>query len=269
MSNVLIVAKKEFSDLSNSKLVLIILAFYMLMLITSVYTIYINVINNPKALVFMEPGYDACYFGSLVAIVLGFSTMSAETSGNALNTILVKPLYRDSIINGKIIGAVTFLSWVFWITVAIYTLAIYLIIGNSFAPYIILYLERLPFIFVLYLLCSILFYSLSISTSILFKNQSFALFIGLLLWIILIYFLHDTIIVQNLTNSMNFLFGSQYSSLLDTLSPISMIRSILAADVNDIGVWIFEEASSIFILVLYCFVSMILAYTAFLKRDVT
>lgn len=268
MSNVMIIAKKEFLDLLNSKLVLIILAFYMIMILTSFYIIYNSNINDPKGLILMEPGYDVCYFGSLVAVVLGFSSMSIETSGKALNTLLVKPLYRDTIINGKMMGVLVFLSWIFWITAAVYTLAIYLIVGNLISPYIIFYVERLPFIFLLYLLCSMLFYSISVLMTILFKEQSFALFMGLLFWIILVSFMNDVVIVQNIADSLNLLSGGQYFSLINTSSPISMIRSILGEDVDSIDAWVFRDVSKIFVLMLYCFVSTILAYVAFLWRDV-
>lgn len=269
MNGMLIVAKKEFQDLLNSKLVLIILAFYMLMLLTSFYVINTTGVTIPKGLILMEPGYDACYFGGLVAVVLGFSSMSVETSGKALNTLLVKPLYRDTIINGKLIGAFALLSWIFWITAAVYTLALYLIVGNLISPYIVLYIERLPFVFLLYLLCSMLFYSLSMLMSVMFKEQSFALFMGLLSWIILAFFMHDIVIVQNISDSLSILFGGQYFSLVDTISPMSMIRAILGEDVNSIGAWISNDILEFFMLALYCFITTIMAYVAFIRRDVT
>jgi len=268
VGNALIVAKKEFQDLLNSKLVLIILFFYMLMLISSFVSIYMNGVNDPKGLILMEPGYDSCYFGSLVAVVLGFLSMSVETTGKSLNTLIVKPLYRDTIINGKVLGVLVFFTWIFWVTVAIYTLAIYLISGNSISPFIILYLERLPLVFLLYMLCSLLFYSLSMLMSILFKEQSFALFMGLLSWIILVYFLQDVVIVQNISDSLNLLLGGQYFSIVSILSPISRIRLILGDNVDNIGAWVSMDAFNCFVLLFYCLITMVLAYIAFLRRDV-
>jgi len=272
MGSVLIVARKEFRDLLSSKLVLIILAFYMLMLLASVYSIYVDAdsgsIINSKRLILMEPGYDACYFGSLVAIVLGFSSMSVETSGKALNTLLVKPLYRDAVINGKLLGMLAFLSWIFWITVAVYTLAIYFIDSDLISPYILLYVERLPFVFLLYLLCSMLFYSLSVLMSIVFKEQSFSLFMGLLSWIILVYLMLDITIVQNVADSLSLLFGGEYTHIIGTLSPILMVRAILGEDVNSVGVWISSGLPKFGVLALYCVVTTVIAYVAFLRRDV-
>jgi len=267
MGNVLIVARKEFSDLLNSKLVLIVLAFYMLVLLHTFYHMHTHV-NDYKNFVLVGFGFRVSYLGSLIAVVLGFSSMSVETSGKALNTLLVKPLYRDTIINGKILGALAFLSWIFWITVAIYTLAMCLIAGSLISPYMALYVERLPLVFLLYLLISMLFFSLSMLMSVLFKEQSFTLFMGFLSWILIVYLMHNGIIVENLVVSLNLVLGGQYFSMYDPLSPIIMIGSILAKDVNDIGALISMEMSKIVKLALYCFVTMILAYVAFLRRDV-
>ncbi|MDI6898040.1 MAG: ABC transporter permease subunit [Methanocella conradii] len=269
MSDMLIVARKEFSDLLNSRLVLIVLAFYMFVLLQTFYHMYTNTITTPKGLILMEPGFDACYLGSLVAVVLGFSAMSEETSGKALNTLMVKPLYRDTIINGKLLGGVAFLSWIFWITVAIYTLAINLIAGSLISPYMALYVERLPFVFLLYLLITMLFFSLSMLMSILFKEQSFALFMGFLVWIVFIFLLHDISIMQNLVVSLNLALGGQYFSTYDPFSPISMIRSMLVVDnYENIGALISMEMPKMVKLAFYCFVSIALAYVAFLRKDV-
>lgn len=278
MGSMLIVAKKEFRDLLNSKLVLIILAFYMIMLLTSLYITYTNGATTSKGFILMEPGYDASYLGSLVAIVLGFSSMSVETSGKALNTLLVKPVYRDTIINGKLLGVLAFLSWIFWITVAVYTLVLYLIDGNLISAYILLYVERLPFMFLLYLLCCMLFYSLSMLMSIMFKEQSFALFMGLLSWIILIYMMNDVVIVQNIASSLHTLFGGEYFHITEILSPILMVRAILlgddaistitGGDLSSVGAWLSSVSIKFAVFTLYCFITIILAYVAFLRRDV-
>jgi len=275
MGNVLIVAGKEFRDLLNSRLVLIILAFYVLVLLTSLYLdAGTEGIGTSVGFLLVGPGWDVCYFGSLVAIVLGFSSMSVETSGKALNTLLVKPLYRDTIINGKLLGVLAFMSWIFWITIAIYTIGIYLFASNLLSQYILLYIERLPFVFLLYLLCSLFFYSLSMLMCVIFKEESFALFMGLLSWIILQHMLNNAIIAQNIDYTLHLLFGGEYSSVVNVLSPILLVRAILMGGdasgvVSDIGAWFFSVVPNIFMLALYCFVATVFAYVAFLRRDVS
>lgn len=46
--------------------------------------------------------------GTIIGIMIGFSTISSEKFGKALNILVTKPLYRDTIINGKIIACIGF-----------------------------------------------------------------------------------------------------------------------------------------------------------------
>ncbi len=279
MRGIFVIAKKEFRDLLNSRLVLIILAFYVLVLLTSLYLDSgTEGIGTSVGFLLVSPGWDACYFGSLVAVVLGFSSMSFETSGKSLNTLLVKPLYRDTIINGKLLGVLAFMSWIFWITIAVYTIAIYLFAGNLLSQYLLLYIERLPFVFLLYLLCCMLFYSLSMLMCVLFREQSFALFLGLLSWIILIHLLNDAVMVQNIADSLHVLFGGEFYNIAEVLSPILLVRAILMSgdssvffggNVSSAGAWLFSVIPYVFMLALYCFVATVLGYAAFLRRDVS
>jgi len=123
--------------------------------------------------------YSLCWYGSLVAIVLGFTSISEELDGKALNNLLVKPLYRDTIINGKIIGTLGFALCLFLFTTALYTIFMFIYYGvilNSFSRlidvYIPLFMGGLPLVIVLTLLCFFFFYALSIVYALYFKNQT-------------------------------------------------------------------------------------------------
>ena len=148
MSNILTIAKKEFSDLVNSKLVLLILVLYVMIFALSFYNNFgsidiaslsyqhyssndaLDIIAHPAGTFASTFITIVCYYSSLVAVVLGYSSMSTEADGKAISTLLVKPLYRDTIVNGKLLGAFCFLICIFLSSVALYICGLFLFFGG-------------------------------------------------------------------------------------------------------------------------------------------
>lgn len=133
MYNVLNVAKKEFDDLLNSRLVTITIALYVIIVFLILYSSYpgplvapdpVTHAYNPITSLLHSLTNNLCFIGSLIGIALGYASMSGEFDGRALNTLLVKPLYRDSIINGKLLGLFGFLSFIFSLVTAIFISAV-------------------------------------------------------------------------------------------------------------------------------------------------
>ena len=59
--------------------------------------------------------------GPIIGVIIGCSTISAERMGNALNTLITKPVYRDTIINGKIMGSLIFFAAYIFFIMLIFT----------------------------------------------------------------------------------------------------------------------------------------------------
>jgi len=268
MSNTVAVAKKEFLDLLNSKLILLILAWYLIIFILSFYDWTTTIVSfnavNPINDLFIKYVYTLCYYGTLVTVVLGFTSMSSEITGKALNTLLVKPLYRDTIIRGKMIAAVGFMTCIFLLITFFYVIGILLFIGNPL-PGINMFLSGLPLAFMLYLLCVIFYYSVSMLAVIMIKEQSLALFIGLLSWILLFYFIPNDIFA----GSISYFFGDSQSVLLliGGISHYTMLYLILGQ--MDIQSVLAEHGFEVLKLSLYCLIGIILVHIAFLRRDVS
>lgn len=273
MNNLLIIAKKEFVDLISSRLVILILAFFVLILSLSFYNNYSSYNNYSHAVdsstfigIFT---IIICFYGSLAAVVVGFSSMSAEADGKALNTLLVKPLYRDTIINGKVLGAFCLFFCIFWCTAALYLSGLFLFFGSAISAQLPIFIEFLPLTFLLYMLCSIFLFSLSILMCVSFKEQSFALFLGFLSWILLFYVIDNRNVAGYIIDFFNL--DQSTSLLVSGLWPYNLVSIIMGDTVNGGSVLAVVSDNFMFIsiLFLYCFVTLVLAYISFIRRDVS
>jgi len=260
------VAKKEFLDLLNSRLIVLILAWYVIVFVLLFYelvsTDQLMNVDNPVKELFIRYLYTLCYYGSLVAVVLGFSSMSSEISGKALNTLLAKPLYRDTIIRGKMIAAVGFIAIIFFVISLLYVLGILLFIGSPLVK-LNAFLSVLPLAFMLYLLCMIFYYVVSMLALIVIREQSLALFMGFLFWILLFYFIPNEIF----TGSIDYFFGERIGRFVGGMSHLTMLNQMFGY--MDIQGVLVEKGFEVMKMALYCFIGIILVHIAFLRRDVS
>jgi ABC-2 type transport system permease protein len=268
MSNTLVVARKELLDLLNSRLIVLILAWYVIIFLLLFYKWtgpeYSTGMVNPVQSLFVEYIYTLCYYGTLVAVVLGFSSMSSEISRSALNTLLVKPLYRDTIIRGKMIAAVGFMVGMFLVVTCLYVIGILLFFGDPLLK-INLFLSGLPLALVLYLLCMVFYYSVSMFAVTMIRGQSLALFAGLLSWIMLFYFIPNDIFVGSIAGFFGG--GQSVPQLVGGLSHYTMLYFILGH--MDIQSAVAENGFEFMKLSLYCLIGIVLTHITFLRRDVS
>ncbi len=284
MGNTLIIAKKEFQDLVNSKLVLIVLGLF----------IIIALINLYDAISFDYPGinknlfipysvfeislnsllYILTNFGCFIAIVIGFSCIASERHNNALNVLTTKPLYRDTIINGKIIGVFYFLICIYGVTVLLYTSSFILFHGNILEPAILDYLVRTILIFVISVIFSLIYVSISILIALLVKSQALALVLSMMAVVVIDYF--NTIAFAGYIGVIaSGLFGmnpDKIANMVDYLSPswsIDMILNIRAFSPSlSLGDIFSQTHGYLFALALYFIVPTILSYIIFVRKDV-
>lgn len=122
--------------------------------------------------------------GAGLAIAIGFDLISREKEEGSLKSLLSHPVYRDSIINGKTIGAFGVLSIVLGATFLI-TMAIMLIYGvipqMSDITAIAVY-------FVMALLYCLVFFAIAMMTSTLAKNSSMSVMyvLGIVIFMIML-----------------------------------------------------------------------------------
>lgn len=289
MGNVFNIARKEFADLFNNWTVLLILAFYLLLAIKMVASFkeYIDILNSPP-----NPGRVLigngdlsvnmlislfsllAQYGLLVGVVLGVSLIASERKAGALNTLIVKPLYRDTIINGKLLAATCFLTCLFGLTTALYTSAIFILYGNSISSVLPAYLERMPVVLLLSIVYVMIFLILSMFISIIVKSQAFAMIMS-----VLITYVSQTISSWNFAGFLSVaISGYPDESLRSAIASISpdSIMSVnnnffrtLLDPTNSILSAISSYEADIVRLLVFLVISVVLCYIAFIRSDIT
>lgn len=276
MHNTLVIAKKEFSDLIRSNVVIIVMAVYLMSLLYSYYVSY-NSINNtllqfgvasfsknpaisPGALINVLCGY-----GGLVAVVLGLSSMYHEVHNKALNTLVNKPVYRDTILNGKLLGAILFAFCLFIFTTLIDISLNFIFWGEHFNKIFSIFIGELPLVLVVYMLVFLMFYLLTVLMFLLFHRSSLAFFLAFILWI----FIYD-VLPSGFASCLASFFPNSDQTVwfFSCLSPNMMIFLIYAGATDTIGA-ISANAYEFLKLVLYIVVLLVSCYTVFLRRDIS
>lgn len=262
MGTTLCIAKKELADILNSKLVLIMLIFYTAIFILS-FNNCITFRSDGVGNLFMLFTYSVCYYSTLVAMALGYSSFFSEMDGKAINTLLTKPLYRDTIINGKLINALILSIGLFVFTTVLYIVAI-LVYYNDPAKIMSLFFSILPLMFLLSVLCVMFFYTLTMLVCILIKDQVLSLFTSCLLWIILFYLINDNWFAGYISYYFH---SSELEYLICSFSPVWLVHSLLEQPDILMAATVYGNTDLIK-LSLYTCITVIMTYIAFIRRDV-
>lgn len=275
MDNIIKIAEKEFLDLVNSRLVLIILSVYVLLIFKTVYDIYMSIPQSESNfIVYILLGlwYNLTAYGSLVCIVIGFSSISSEMATGALNTLVVKPVHRDTVINGKLLGILGFLTCIFTISSILYLSVIITCFGASIASMIADFLLRVAVIILLSMIYVLVFLLLSMLFSILVRDRPIALILSMLALSIsqLFYnvgFISNICMILGISdlstqNSIAELSPDAMSMVitnnLDLFNPLMNLWAALQPVWIDVGK-----------LALYAFILIVVNYIVFIRSDIS
>lgn len=289
----LTIARKEFSNLLYNRVLLIILVWFLVSIFNCWYTItydnpdpdilplIVSIIQRGmdpvSAQIFPDFVLTLCQNGTILAIALGFVSMSEETSGKALNTLLVKPIYRDTIITGKLLGILAFVICVFISTavIEIFIMSVYFgLLTNSslilFGLYIPEFISMLPWALFLTLVCVLFISSLSMLMCLLFKEKNFALFMTTLLWIFFYNLVGDYSLTMYAISVISklWIIGNPETIyfMVENLS-VSFSVGHIVGNTDFVSAFTINTINTL-ILLFYCFVTLILTYIVFLRRDV-
>jgi len=119
MAGSLTVYRKELADVLGSKRYIVLFALIFLMSTMSAYQ-GAQFISNNAGSNFLAIFYGSqfgfsfttlmVYFGPIIGLALGFDAINKERTSGSLSVTLCQPIYRDSVINGKILAATASLS---------------------------------------------------------------------------------------------------------------------------------------------------------------
>lgn len=118
--------------------------------------------------------------GAVLAIFLGFDTFSGEREKGTLRLLLSRPLYRDQLVSGKLLGGGLVLGLLLLLTLA-FNMVLFSVV-SGLAPSITEQIRLLVFI-VLAFAYMLSFYIATVFVSIKTQDRSFGFLIMLLLWL--------------------------------------------------------------------------------------
>lgn len=274
-----IIAKKEFTDLINNRYLWVVLGIYAIFVFNNIIMSH-DVLSVPEPeglpptashvsqLIYSSFGLLR-YYGAMVALVVGFVAISAEVRDHSLGVLLTKPVYRDTIVNGKFLGVIAFLFSIFCLAITLYMAGLFIVSGSAFSAIFIDYLARLPVIIIASMVYVMIFFFLSMMISIIASGRVNALVISIL--IILITWrvgLQNSIALTfampgtELFNSIQgFISSLNPEPLIMTLYPITANTTVSLGDV------VFSPGLELFRLAGYMLLFMVLSYIALLRYD--
>ncbi|OPY30564.1 MAG: ABC-2 family transporter protein [Methanocella sp. PtaU1.Bin125] len=211
MGNLLVIVKKEFTDLLNSKLIIIILLAYLVPIFLNIYIFQSRLDQGTISqsdvfeLSLGSSLFTISYYGGLIAVVIGCSSIASEKHNHALNVLLTKPLQRTTVINGKLLGIFSFLFVVLAIAVILYVSSILIISGSAIQAYFFTFILRIPVVLLMSLAYCMVFSSLSILVSTIVRSQMLALTISTFSIV-----LSQLVITDNFAGTISLVFQSMF-----------------------------------------------------------
>ncbi|HUL62535.1 MAG TPA: ABC transporter permease subunit, partial [Methanocella sp.] len=149
MGNTLKIAGKEFKDLLSDRIMLVVVAAFLLYILVDLshirdllasgffnYDPNLNQANpaaNLAETMLNQLTFMLSRYGAILGIAVGFLSIAGERHGGALNALVAKPVTRDAIIVGKTGGALGFLLCVFALAAAFLTSGLMILASATIA----------------------------------------------------------------------------------------------------------------------------------------
>jgi ABC-2 type transport system permease protein len=180
--NVFVIAQKEFADNVCSPKFITLLLTFMVIVFSKSYITGILADENLFRGLFIDVAQIIALFLPFMGIALGFDAVNKERKSGSLNVLLTHPLYRDTIITGKTLGALITLALVVFVSIVIVVGTRLVASGAEFSS---LMLNRLTIFTVLTYLYLSIFMGLGILGSIITKNAVSSLIYNIAIWLVL------------------------------------------------------------------------------------
>lgn len=190
---VLIIAKKEFADRLMSPIFLsllgtLILAIFAVtyreILQTELYSQIGEMPVPPSAVLegFYSTSLMMTWFSPLVGIALSFDSVIKERKSASLNVLLTHPVFRDTVILGKMLGAVLLLLVVMLVSSVVSLGTIILLLGAKVSA---IELSRISVWFILTFLYTLVFLGIGLVCSIFLREATDSLVYNIAIWLTL------------------------------------------------------------------------------------
>lgn len=181
LRNILVLAQKEFADdLWSLKFQVMLVTLLIIVFFNSCFVSYRA--NSDLIGTYMDIAQVISLFMPFMGIVIGFDLIGEERESGSLNVLLSHPLFRDTVVAGKTLGAMMTLGLLVLITIITVTGTMILLTGEDVTYSILLRIFIFGSLTFAYLA---VFTSLGIFSSIVIKDGTRALVYDIILCIVL------------------------------------------------------------------------------------
>jgi len=190
MEKALIVARKEIAENFKSVRYWAIIGLFVLLYVASTYAIGFAVRGfgglpvGGRARTVLQLSIQVVnaltYIAPLLGIALGFGAIAAEREKGTIRLVLARPIYRDDLINGKLIAAVTLIVLAISLST---TLAVPLAVALQNVNVTVEDFARLALLVLPATLLALAYYAIALFVSVNAGRSSHALVVSLAVWI--------------------------------------------------------------------------------------
>jgi len=290
ISNVEVIAQKEFTDHLKSPVFLLFTATFMLVVITWSYVqgteveYTLNVLGSPDLMRGFEGVAEVVgRFAPVMGIVLGFDAIVKEIKSSSMNVLLTHPVFRDNIILGKILGSGLCILLVLFFSI---NLATGVMLMASGLPVTMQQIIRIEIFVILTFFYALIFLAISIMISTIAKKSNNSLLFNLIFWLIITILLAKLIFVVSYAFSEDLNTANGQTQIIKNFLPdyhfTATAVGIKDADTGltsgiggifdtryTLGAWAWEFWPNLAYLFVLPFILLIGSVLAFLRKDIT
>ncbi|AKB32584.1 hypothetical protein MSSIH_1894 [Methanosarcina siciliae HI350] len=290
ISNIKIIAQKEFADHLKSPVFLSFTATFTLVVLAYSYVLgteveyTLNVLGSPDLMRGFEGVAEVVgRFAPIMGIVLGFDAIVKEIKSSSMNVLLTHPVFRDNIILGKILGSGSCILLVLFLSINLATGAMLMASGIPVTMQQIIRIETFVFLTFFY---ALIFLAISMTISTIAKKSNNSLLFNLIFWLVI------TVLFTNLIFTVSYAFSedlhtaNDQTQLLKNFLPdyhfTSTAVGIKSTDTGmtsgiggifdtryTLGAWAWEFWPNLAYLFVLPFILLIGSVLAFMKKDIT
>ncbi len=192
LKNALSIARKEFTDTITSKRLWVLIGIFLLFSIASTYSTSFGFIMGgrqaarPMVQIASAIATAMTYMAPLLGIALAFDAVSGERERGTLRILLSRPIYREDVINGKIMSALATIGLAIILS-SLASVSVSILLHNISVT--IDDISRICLFAVFSAVLSFAYYALSLFISTFSNKSSHSLVISIGIWIFLAFIL--------------------------------------------------------------------------------
>ncbi len=228
------------------------------------------------------------WFAPLIGIALSFDAVIKEQKSGSLNVLLTHPVFRDTIIMGKLLGSMLTLFLVLFVSSAVSVGTLLFLLGGAVST---LELTRIALYILSTFLYTLVFLSIGVILSIVVKDATDSLIYNVVIWLGLSIVFTVIVIALFLLTGQTLTDGNGWGIIakISNISPMHHYAEVITGKTNlawggpgiesnikgildtrfTLSQWFSEFWMNLTVLIVTPIILLIIAFIAFLRKDIS